>query len=180
MHVYDRHMCPSIEHEFLIDMVRRRPAVVAELVAEAGKAFSVPPFRSARVLAGDFTVVAPTEYRADQVVAIYAEGDDPDPVFAFVYEVQLGYDPDKVRSWPVYLATAHARLGCPVALVVVCLDGKVAARYAEPIRVGEPRFILDPTVFGPRWKLPIVRDPDTARAHPAGSRKRPGAVGRQS
>lgn len=148
-------------HEMLIDMVRRRPALVADLLVGSTKV-SIPDFREARLLPGDFTVVAPTEYRADQVVALY--GDGGDPALALVVEVQFGRDHDKRRSWPVYVTTAHARLGCPTSLVVMCLDDSVARWCGTPIKVGDPDFTLTPTVVGPA-SVPIVDEVEEVRAN---------------
>ena len=39
--------------------------------------------------------------------------DDSGLVQAIVVEVQLRPDTRKRRTWPVYVATLHARLGCP-------------------------------------------------------------------
>ena|SRR5690242_2911824 len=46
---------------------------------------------------------------------------------AAVVEVQLRIDRRKRRTWPVYVATVHARLHCPVALLVICPDRAAAA-----------------------------------------------------
>jgi hypothetical protein len=149
-------------HEVLIDMVRRRPALVTDLMA--GTLMTpLPEFREARLVPGDFTEVAPTEYRADQVVALHGNG--ADPIAAMVFEVQLSPDRDKRRSWPVYVTTAHARLGAPASLVVMCVDRAMARWCARPIKIGNPDFVLTPIVIGPD-EVPLVDDPDEARANP--------------
>ena len=50
-------------------------------------------------------------YRADVVVLLVRE----QPVFALIVEVQLGVDPDKRLSWPLYVAAVRARYRCPAA-----------------------------------------------------------------
>ncbi|HZN19336.1 MAG TPA: hypothetical protein VFB84_14345 [Micromonosporaceae bacterium] len=80
---------------------------------------AVPEFHKARLSAGDLTDVVPTEYRADAVVTLDVADT---PVFAVVVEVQLRADARKRRTWPVYVTTVYARLGCPVVLLVVCPD----------------------------------------------------------
>jgi hypothetical protein len=112
--------------------------------------------------AGELTDVAPTEYRADAVVTLNVADS---PVFAVVVEVQLRVDARKRRTWPAYVATLHARLGCPVTLLVVCPDRVVAAWCAEPVVVADPGLVLTPVVLGPR-QVPVVTDVEIARRHP--------------
>jgi hypothetical protein len=82
-----------------------------------------------------------------------------------VVEAQLAADPRKRLSWPAYVATLYARLGCPVVLLVVCSKPAVAAWCAEPILVGEPGFVLTPLVLGPQ-QVPVVTDLVQARQSP--------------
>ncbi|MEJ3750969.1 hypothetical protein WEI85_48080 [Actinomycetes bacterium KLBMP 9797] len=152
---------PSYLHEALVEMFRDRPALAAEVLAGPLR-IAVPPFEHAGVSSGDLTDVTPTEYRADVVVTLSA-GDTV--VLAVVVEAQLGVDRRKRRSWPAYVATLHARLGCPVALLVVCADPRVAAWCAAPIAVGHPGFVLTPLVLGPH-QVPVVADAEMARQRP--------------
>lgn len=152
---------PSHLHEILIEMFRDRPTLAAELLGGPLK-ISVPDFDEARLSAADLTDTAPTEYRADAVVTLV---DDGKPALAIVVEVQLRADTRKRRSWPVYVATLHARLGCPVALLIVCPDQAVAYWAAVPIIIGPPGSMLTPVVLGPE-QVPIVTDLATARRVP--------------
>lgn len=152
---------PSHLHEVLIEMFRDRPALAADLVA-GPLGVALPEFHKAQLSAGELTDVAPTEYRADAVVTLHAADN---PVFAVVVEVQLRVDPRKRRTWPAYVATLHARLGCPVTLLVVCPDQAVAAWCAKPIVIADPGLVLTPLVLGPR-QVPVVTDIDVARRHP--------------
>src|SRR5262249_16933240 len=104
---------PSHLHEVLIEMFRDRPALVADLLA-GPLGIEVPEFHKAQVSAGELTDVAPTEYRADVVVTLNVADN---PVFAVVVEVQLRVDARKRRTWPAYVATLHAGLGCPAMLL---------------------------------------------------------------
>ena len=136
---------PSSLHETLVEMIRHRPSLVAELLGRV-LAVDLPVHRSARVEAGEFTDVSPTEYRADLVVVL-ADGDRP--VTAVVVEVQLRPDGAKRWSWPVYLTTLRARLRCPALLLVVCVDATTAAAWcAAPIPLGPPGLELVPLVLG--------------------------------
>jgi hypothetical protein len=122
----------------------------------------VPDFRTARLSSGDLTDVAPTEYRADAVVTL--DGDSS-PVLAVVVEVQLRIDPRKRRTWPVYVATLHARVTCPVVLLVICAKRAVAEWCAVPIVLGPPGNVVTPVVLGP-GQVPVVTDAETAVRHP--------------
>jgi hypothetical protein len=152
---------PSYLHEVLVEMFRDRPALAAELLT-GPLGLSVPLFGRARVFSADLTNVAPTEYRADAVVTL-SVGDAP--VLGVVVEVQLSDDGRKRRSWPAYVATLYARLGCPVELLVVCPDPVDAAWCGTPIAVNGSGFVLTPQVLGPA-QVPVVTDPELAKRQP--------------
>ncbi|WP_117208266.1 hypothetical protein [Allorhizocola rhizosphaerae] len=152
---------PSHLHEILIEMFRDRPVLAAELL-RGPLHVAVPDFDEARLSAGDLTDVTPTEYRADAVVTLADEGIT---VLAVVIEVQLRTDGRKRRSWPAYVATLHARLGCPVALMVVCPVQAVADWCAAPIPVGPPGSVLTPVALGPQ-QVPVITDLALARRVP--------------
>ncbi|MGI9003964.1 MAG: hypothetical protein ACR2GH_20330 [Pseudonocardia sp.] len=117
---------------------------------------TLPGFEQAEVESGEFTVLTPTEYRADAVVVVSVAGV---AVWAVVVEVQLGRDPDKRWSWPVYLATLRGRFRCPAVLLVVCVDAATAAWYAAPIELGPGA--VTPMVVGPD-RVPVVTDVEYA------------------
>ncbi|MDG6109501.1 hypothetical protein Daura_09410 [Dactylosporangium aurantiacum] len=152
---------PTQLHEMLIQMVRERPTLAAELLDGPSKV-TVPDFDEARASPGDFTNVSPTEYRADAVVTLRRGSAT---VLAVVVEVQLRADVRKRRSWPVYVATLHARLECPVVLLVMCPARSVARWSSAPIRIGPPGSVVTPVTIGPD-QVPVVTDLDTARRNP--------------
>lgn len=154
-------MPPSLDHEAFTELFRNRPSLAADLLT--GRfGVDLPTWRHARLDSGDLTELVPTEYRADGVV-VYT--DDVDPVLAVVVEIQRSRDPRKRRSWPVYLATIHARLACPAVLLVVCVDAGVAAWCTKPIAIGHPGWVLTPLVLGPD-RIPPVTDLSQARRCP--------------
>jgi hypothetical protein len=144
---------PTALHEAVIDMFRQRPTLIADLLSEQ-LGMKVPKFGSAWLASAELNDVAPTEYRADAVITLNAA---KNPVLATVIEVQLQVDHQKRRSWPAYVATAYARLGCTVVLLVVCTKPAVARWSAKPVKVGEPDFVLTPLVLGPE-QIPIITD----------------------
>jgi hypothetical protein len=152
---------PSQVHEVLIDMFRGRPSLAAELLD--GPLHDVlPDYDEAHLVSADLTDVAPTEYRADAVVTLTRMGEI---VFAVVVEVQRRVDKKKRRSWPAYVTTLHARLGCPVDLLVVCPHQKVADWAAEPITISLSPSTIHPLALGPA-QTPVVTDPESARRLP--------------
>ncbi len=90
-------------------------------------------------------------------------GAESRPVLAVVVEVQLGRDPGKRWSWPVYVTTLRARLRCPTALLVVCVDEATAAWCAVPIELGHPGARLVPLVLGPN-EVPVVGAAEAGRS----------------
>lgn len=152
---------PSHLHEMIIEMFRERPALAADLLG-GPLGVRVPAYDRARLASGELTDVVATEYRADAVVTFTTRDTE---VLAVVTEVQLRADARKRRTWPAYVATLHARLGCPVMLLVLCPDPAVAAWAANPIVVGEPGLVLTPVVLGP-GDVPVITDPALARLHP--------------
>jgi hypothetical protein len=152
---------PSHLHEILIQMFRDRPELVADLLG-GPLGVEIPAFHTARLSSGDLTDVAPTEYRADAVVTLNLAAD---PVLAVVVEVQLRPDPRKRRTWPAYVATVHARLQCPVTLLVLCPNQAVADWCATPVVIGNPCLVLTPVVLGPD-QVPVVTDVELARRTP--------------
>jgi hypothetical protein len=136
----------STTHEAVLDVFRNRPSLVPRLLAGA-LGVDVPVHEHVRLEPGELTDLAPTEFRADAVVVLRGAGEAP--VLAVVVEVQLRRAARKRRSWPAYVATLHARWGCPTALLVVCVDTGVARWCARPIE------------FGPGWRgSPLVLGPD--------------------
>lgn len=148
---------PSSLHEVLIELFRKRPALAAELLADALD-LDLPGYEQARVEPGELTDVSPTEYRADTVVVLTAA---EQPVLAVVVEVQLWTDEDKRWTWPVYLTTLRRRLRCPTVLLVVCVNATIAAWSATPIELGHPGARLVPLVLGPD-RVPVVTDAEQA------------------
>lgn len=99
-----------MQHEGLLLLFRNRPTLAPELLRDA-LGVPLPAYSEVRIESAELTQVVPTEYRADLVVLLL-EGR---PLFAIVIEVQLSRDEGKWMSWPVYLASLRARVGCPTA-----------------------------------------------------------------
>jgi hypothetical protein len=152
---------PSMAHEVLVDLLRNRPSLAPELLAEV-LGVALPFYTEARLVSIDLTKIRPVEYRADLVVLLL-DGDVPR--WVLIVEVQLGIDPRKRYTWPEYATGARAAYGCPVGLLVIAPDPEVAAWCAEPIETGILGFVLRPPVLG-REAVPVVTDPAEAARRP--------------
>ncbi|WP_433057902.1 hypothetical protein [Dactylosporangium sp. CS-033363] len=152
---------PSQLHEILIEMFRERPALAAEILGGPLRV-TLPKYARAQLSSADLTDIAPTEYRADAVVTLH---DSTSQVMGVVVEVQLRKDARKRHSWPAYVGTLRARLGCPIALLVMCPDQAVADWCAAPVTIGPPGSVLTPVALGPR-QVPAVTDIAAARSMP--------------
>jgi hypothetical protein len=151
----------SETHEVLTDMVKRRPAMVADLLTDLFQ-LEVPPWERATDGAAEVTDIKPVQLRAD-AVPVFTHG--AKKVLAVVCEVQLSENPAKRRTWPHYLTSLHRRLKCPTMLLVICHDRAVARWSAKPITVGHPGWVLRPLVLGPD-QVPVITDPDQAARTP--------------
>ncbi|MBK9368309.1 MAG: hypothetical protein IPN01_18715 [Deltaproteobacteria bacterium] len=149
---------PSFTHECLIELFRARPLLAAELLGWAGL-LRVGEVREVKVIDSSLTVPIPTELRADGVIWM-SGGED----LSAILEVQLRPDPQKRQSWPLYLASQHARRPAPSVILVVTLDEATASWAATPIHLG-PGSVVTPVVFGPR-QIPLLLDPKLARENP--------------
>lgn len=148
-------------HETLTEMLRHRPTLVVELLTDALDV-AVPVHDGVRLEPAECVDLAPVEYRADAVIALTGP---VGPVLAIVVEVQLRPAPAKRRSWPVYVTTLRARLDCPTALLVICVDEATAAWCAEPIDLGPGGSRIVPLVLGP-VQVPVVTDHAEAARRP--------------
>lgn len=81
-----------------------------------------------------------------------------------VVEVQRRVDEHKLFTWPLYLASLHARLRCPTCLVVIATEEPVARWAARPITALQPGSTLTPIVIGPS-ALPRM-SPEQVIEHP--------------
>ncbi|WP_242901263.1 hypothetical protein [Actinomadura terrae] len=154
---------PTAEHESPIQIIRDNPAIIAQ-VMRAAFDIEISDDVEVRTASEDFTQIAPTAYRADNVVEICERG-SPERKIGVVAETQRAVDPKKRHSWPLYLTGLFARLECPSYLVVICPGGRVAQWAREPIDIGHPGFTLAPLVLGPGTG-PLVTSTDQAAQMP--------------
>jgi hypothetical protein len=150
---------PSQLHESHLLLFRNQPALAAELIRGA-LGVALPMFREARDVSADLTEAQPAEYRADMVIELWADK----PVHGIIVEVQLSPHERKKFAWPAYVANLRARLECPVSLLVVTPDERVARWAAESVHLGAECWFA-PYVLGPSC-IPQVTDEALARENP--------------
>lgn len=143
---------PSAEHEGPLLLIENDPELPVRLMNALE--MEVPEYLEVRSENIDFSQIVPTEYTADKVVSLWSARKKP--VMGIVNEVQLGIDPRKKFTWPLYNASLRAKLECEVRLLVITLDEAVAMWAAEPIYGLQPECTFIPKVVGPS-SVPWVR-----------------------
>lgn len=154
---------PSLLHESLVQLVSNCALVVAPLLR--GRIALPEGELVAESLSADFSQLTPTEYRADQVIALRLLGAaTPAPSLVIIVEIQLAIDPRKRFSWPVYVATAAAKYECEVHLLVLTPDAAVAQWARGPFGPASD-FLLHPIVLS-YADLPEHLEAEDARRFP--------------
>ena len=146
-------------HEGLVSLFREKPVLAPDLLARALCA-ELPEYTEARIDSADLTSILPTERRADLVIQLR----HGDCVFGIIVEVQLKKDQDKGFVWPVYLTTLRDRIRCPVYLLVVAPDDKVADWACQPILLGGDSRVI-PWVLR-LADIPKISDAEQAKRDP--------------
>ena len=152
---------PSVTHESLVDLFRDCPALAPELLRHVGT--RLPDGTTPRITSAELVDLDAAEYRADVVIRLDKANDEP--ARAIIVEVQLDRDSRKRRSWPLYVAGVHARLGCLATLLVVTIDDGIAAWCGQPIRLDTHGSAIHPVVIGPK-RLPWITDFQQAHTLP--------------
>ena len=154
---------PSLEHNALVELFRDDPALAHRLLRHV-LGVTVPAHSLATVAEAALDQLIPTEFRADLVVELRDAAGVL--LLAIIVEVQLGVDPDKRYTWPVYVAALRARLRVPVCVLAIAPAARVAAWAAEPIVMGPATGSFTAVVIGPT-AVPRVTDAAMAVADPA-------------
>ncbi|GAA0981833.1 hypothetical protein GCM10009555_050630 [Acrocarpospora macrocephala] len=142
----------SATHEGLIGIATLDPGRTAHALRTLFE-LSIPSTEDARIISGDITQRAPTEYRADAAILYGTKSDR----LGVIVEVQLHTDQHKRISWPACITSLRARDKCPTCLVVICQDRATATWAATPIEIGHPGLTLVPLVIGPD-NTPVITD----------------------
>jgi hypothetical protein len=145
-------------HQTLVDLLRHAPEVVPRLLAAVGASSGVSV---ASVQLID-SVLDQIQRRVDLAVEIRREGA---ACLAVGLEIQLAINPDKLRSWPVYVTTLRSPARPVACLLILAPDPRVAAWAARPIDLGPGNAAFRVHVIGPD-QIPRIVDLPTARRQP--------------
>ncbi|MCP2336818.1 hypothetical protein [Actinomadura rupiterrae] len=155
---------PKAPHEAQHRIMRRDPDLIHRLVGRDHKTgFTLRPYKSYKILDSDLTQGEPLERRVDTLIGF--EGEDGAP-FIVICEAQSKTDPNKLHSWPYYVAFVRAKYKIEdVYLLVACRDEETAkwARIGSVTgwsAVGKKYFVTQstrPYVLGPT-KVPEITD----------------------
>jgi hypothetical protein len=151
---------PTLWHEVMVQLLRDEPRLA---VALAGRLVPMPRSGRARLEPADFAQPVAPAMQADAAVRLVDRHGRPR--MGLVVEVQLAIDRRKWRSWPLYVASLHARLGCAAYLLVLAPDRHVAGWARRPITTFQPNAPFVPLVLGPD-EIPRVVDVAAARQSP--------------
>lgn len=152
---------PSRLHEAIVQMVMSQPESGFPLLRQ----LKVPALEDDDVIeadSADLGTAVPAELAADCVLKVLRAGKI---VLVIIVEVQLAVDPDKLFSWPAYIAGARLRHRCEVMLLVITPRQHVAGWASRAISLGPGAGFLQALVVGPGQVPPIV-DSDKAKAAP--------------
>jgi hypothetical protein len=141
---------PSFPHEALVDMFRNSTRLAPELLRRLQ--IDLPAYNDVRYDSANLTDLNPAEYRADLVMVLVEKSD---PALGIIVEVQLRVDEEKHYTWPAYVANLRARIRCPVCLLVIAIESKVARWAVRSIELGGGSKIT-PCVAGPRDVSPVT------------------------
>lgn len=151
---------PSLVHHVLVDLVRGRPRLAADLLGRASGAV-IPAFHAAAVTEATLDALRPAARQADLVVELRTR--DGRAVLAIAVEVQRRVDRRKWLAWLAYLAALRPR---GLACVMVLTPSRRVARWAaEPFVLGPGNEALRVWVVGPE-QLPKITDLAEAWAQP--------------
>jgi len=150
----------SWNHEGIVELFRSDPALVAELI-QGPLGVALPAFSHARVEPSTMAELKPAQVHADLVVVL-REGSRP--VLGVVVEVQRKEDPDKLFTWPAYVAWLRRELRTEACVLVITQSERVANWASRTIVMG-PGGVLRPLVLRPSL-VPVVDAIQDARKAP--------------
>jgi hypothetical protein len=154
---------PSGEHESPIALANLEPGLLTWLLANLF-GVKVPDYHHARPHPTDVRDIVPHTYHADGML-LFCDAADRG-VLAVVFEVQRSPKRRKRRMWKLYVAQLERELDVDAALIVYCSTHAIARYYRRMFEFEGLSLSLRPFVFASD-DVPLVLDPELARANPA-------------
>jgi hypothetical protein len=96
---------------------------------------------------------------------VLLQGSTDKPGCVVILEMQQAQKKSKLGQWPRYAAAQWLRHNCPVELVVICPDNKVAEWYANPIPTSLRGYTHWPHILMPS-QVPAMASPDEVSGDP--------------
>jgi hypothetical protein len=129
---------PSHLHQAFISVLRRR-----ECIVELARIIGIPDYPAElwQEVGGSFTDPAGTDelFHADLALVAFRQGErGKQAVAGLLLEPQLGIDPGKGTSWPIYWVGLRKRHGCPTWEVVISPVDDVVHWASIRLFAGEP------------------------------------------
>ncbi len=152
---------PSPQHDTLNLMFRNRPELAVEMLRDQ-LGVEVPDGLPVQLVGNELNDRPSKDLYPDTVITV---GPRHDPKHAIIVEIQQKKDETKRKQLPRYAVALWLQLSCPITVLVICPDARVAAWAAEPIPFEVPGCALKCEVIGPE-QIPPVTDPAEAAAHP--------------
>ncbi|GIH70422.1 RpnC/YadD family protein [Sphaerimonospora thailandensis] len=152
---------PSAVHDTLNLMFRNRPELAVEMLRDQ-LGVAMPGGLPVQLVGNELNDRPSKDLYPDTVITV---GPRHHPVQAIIVEIQREEDEAKQAQLPRYAAALWLQLRCPVRVLVICPQAKVAAWAAKPIPTELPGYTLICHVIGPE-QIPVVVDPGKAAAHP--------------
>ena len=146
----------SWDHEGIIELFRHDPRLAADLL-RGPLGIPLPAFSEARVEPSTMADLKPAQVHADLVVVL---NEGARPMLGVIVEVQRKEDPEKLFSWPAYVAWLRRELRTDVCLLVVTQSERVADWAAHTIVLG-PGGALQPLVLRPSL-VPVIDEVEDA------------------
>jgi len=137
----------SPTHEVPHVILQDDPASIAKMLEFLG--IPVAPVKKAAVISPDATEAKVLERHIDAVLRIETDTES----FLVAVEVQSRPVESKWSTWLYYCAYLQEKLELPTALLIICLDAKVAAWASRGRSFGplaKRTAVLTPVVCGPR------------------------------
>jgi hypothetical protein len=154
----------TLIHEAPLEVLRRRPAAVLDLLQIAGVETS--PRVAVESLETELADAAPSVRRADFVALLSRRARGQlRPSRVVIVEVQRERDDEKPSAWLEYIAYLHRKRRVPVTLIVLVFEPAVA-RWAKRSRDIGSNVVFRPLVIQPK-DLPEITSTDQALAHPS-------------
>lgn len=154
----------SPPHHAMLHVFRHDPNLFSRMAPRLG--IAVPTIAETTPLLSAADGSSPVACQWNTQLHLKTAGQE---AFQLLIEAQDRRDPGRPAHWAHHVAYMWTRRRLPTSLLIMCPDEETARWAEQPVSSGPaqpPALTLHPFVAGPH-NLPLVTDPDEARADPA-------------